>query len=92
MQSFSLKVQLASEVTDAITHAVNDAFTTAKQQLATGSSYPMYMNTSQAAAYLGISFNTIKKWMRLYPNFPVKVIDGTYHFNREKLDEFMTVK
>ena len=87
-----MKVQLPSEVSDAITHAVNDAFAIAKQQLVTSTSYPMYMNTSHAAAYLGISFNTIKKWMRLYPNFPVKVIDGTYHFNREKLDEFMTTK
>ena len=54
--------------------------------------YPPYMNLKQAADYVGVSFTTVKKWIELYPNFPVKNIGGSYHINRRALDKFMLSK
>ncbi|WP_283593524.1 MerR family transcriptional regulator [Limosilactobacillus galli] len=92
MEGFTTTVQLPDDLNRAITKAINDAFATAKRQAVKGSEYPMYMNMKQATNYLGVSYTTLKKWIKMYPDFPVKTIDGSYHINREKLDEFMTNK
>lgn len=92
MNDLVATIHLPNELNKAIMQAVNDALKSAKQQMASDSDYPMYMNMKQAASYLGVSHTTLKKWIKMYPNFPVKTIDGSYHINREKLDEFMTNK
>src|SRR5690625_385237 len=89
MQGFTTTVQLPDEINRAIVDAVNAAFTSAAKQQANGAKYPPYMNLKQAASYLGVSFNTVKKWVKMYPDFPVAVINGSYHINREELDKFM---
>lgn len=92
MKDFTTTVQLPDDINKAIVKAVNNALITANQQLVKSTKYPMYMNIKQTASYLGVSYNTIKKWINMYPDFPCKAIDGSYHINREALDEFMTSK
>lgn len=89
MQGFTTTVQLPDDLNHAIAQSVNDAIMKAKQQLMKDTQYPPYMNIKQAADYLGVSYNTIKKWTKMYPDFPVAIIDGSYHINREELDKFM---
>lgn len=89
MQGFTTTVKLPDDLNHAIIQAVNDAFTSAKAQLSNGSDYPMYMNVKQTTDYLGISYNTFKKWVNRYPDFPVSVVDGSYRVNRNELDKFM---
>ena len=89
MQEISATYILPKNLSKAIEAAVNNSFKTAQECLIKKTQYPPYMNMKQASEYLGVSYNTIKKWFKIYPDFPVAIIDGSYHINREELDKFM---
>lgn len=92
MQGFVTTVQLPDGLNKAIAKAVSDSFNDAQEKLNKCNQYPPYMTLTETAKYLGLSYNTLKKLVRVNPNFPVTPIGNTYRVNRQALDNFMLNK
>ena len=89
MQGFKTTVQLPDDLVTAIKAEVNNSFAAAKEALAKASQYPPYMNLTDTAKYLGVSYNNLKKIVANHDDFPITSLDGTYRVNRVALDKFM---
>lgn len=50
--------------------------------------WPEYMNQSEAAHYLNVSLNTLRKWIA-EDTIPYKTVGSMIRFSRKQLDEFM---
>lgn len=86
------EIKLSPELENALKNAINEA----AQKIADDSKlkndkWPIYMNKSTAAKYLGVSNNTLSIWMETN-KVPYKHIAGSYRFNRNELDKFMATK
>lgn len=89
MQGFKTTVQLPDDLVTAIKAEVNNSFTAAQEALTKASQYPPYMNLTDTAKYLGVSYNNLKKIVANHDDFPITSLDGTYRVNRVALDKFM---
>lgn len=77
---------LQESIVDAVKQAVGTAFS--QMNLAKTDSYPEFMNKGEAAKFLGVSRNTLEKWI-IDEGLPVSVIGGTYRFTKADLLAFM---
>ena len=92
MQGFTTTVQLPDDLNTAIKQAISEAAANAESLVARNSEFPMYMTKAQTADYLGISLNTLDKWIKSDVGIPFKFIGGSYRFNRVAVDRFMLNK
>lgn len=51
----------------------------------------VWMNKKELAAYLGMSPNTLNKYLREHPNFPVREMAGVKSYNARRVDEFIEI-
>lgn len=89
MQKASIQfdmTELQESIVDAVKQAVGTAFS--QMNLAKTDSYPEFMNKGEAAKFLGVSRNTLEKWI-IDEGLPVSVIGGTYRFTKADLLAFM---
>ena len=49
-----------------------------------------YITRKEAAAYLGISYQTIQRWEKKYSNFPRKKVGRSYRYKIADLDKWMS--
>ena len=89
MQGFKTTVQLPDDLVTAIKTEVNNSFAAAKEALAKDNQYPPYMTLTETAKYLGLSYNTLKKFAKSNPDFPVISLGSSYRVNRVALDKFI---
>lgn len=47
------------------------------------------MDKKELAAYLGMSPNTLNKYLREHPNFPVREMAGVKRYDIRMVDEFI---
>lgn len=92
MQNASIQFNmtgLQESIVDAVKQAAGTAFS--QMNLAKTDSYPEFMNKGEAAKFLGVSRNTLEKWI-VDEGLPVSVIGGTYRFSKADLLAFMASK
>lgn len=89
MQEFTTTVQLPDSLVSAIKEEVDNSFIAAQEALTKASQYPPYMNLTDTAKYLGISYNNLKSIIASHDDFPITSLNGTYRVNRLALDKFM---
>lgn len=89
MENFTATIQLPDDLVSTIKAEVNNSFVAAQEALTKGNQYPPYMNLTETAKYLGVSYNTVKKLAKTNPGFPISSLGGTYRVNRVALDKFM---
>lgn len=89
MQGLTTTVQLPDSLVSAIKMEVSNSFVAAQEALTKASQYPPYMNLTDTAKYLGVSYNNLKKIVANHDDFPITSLDGTYRVNRVALDKFM---
>lgn len=92
MQNASIQFNMAG-LQESIVGAVKQAAGTAFSQmnLAKTDLYPEFMNKGEAAKFLGVSRNTLEKWI-VDEGLPVSIIGGTYRFSKADLLAFMASK
>lgn len=89
MQGLTTTVQLPDSLVSAIKMEVSNSFVAAQEALTKAIQYPPYMNLTDTAKYLGVSYNNLKKIVANHDDFPITSLDGTYRVNRVALDKFM---
>ncbi len=80
---------LTKSIEQLVQNSVNEAINKCETRLARNSNFPMYMTKAQTADYLGISLNTLDRWIKSGVGIPFKYIGGSYRFNRVAVDKFM---
>lgn len=51
----------------------------------------MWMNKTECAKYLGVSFKTLDKFIKEHTNFPSTNISGAIRFNAKRVDEWFEI-
>ncbi|OFL92929.1 helix-turn-helix domain-containing protein [Enterococcus sp. HMSC072H05] len=76
--------------TEAVSNAMDKKFEEWKMSLTNNvnNHFPEYMDMGLACEYLGVSRNTLTKYIRDY-SLPIIVIDGIKRLSKKELDNFM---
>ena len=82
-------VKLPPELEKATREMVASAIKQVVEDTKQANHWPAYMNQRQAAKYLGTSAGTLIKWERANIGFPTIMIEGSKHYNKQALDEWM---
>lgn len=82
-------VKLPPELERATLSMVKAAIEQVVADTKTTNHWPEYMNQRQAAKYLGTSPGTLIKWERADINFPTITIEGSKHYCKSSLDQWM---
>lgn len=91
MQNASIQLDMTA-VQDAIIKSVEKSVTVALDKIIKDKDGGNpYLNKGEAAKFLGVSRNTLEKWI-IDEGLPVSVIGGTYRFNKADLLAFMATK
>ncbi|WP_308556772.1 DNA-binding protein [uncultured Lactobacillus sp.] len=85
----AIKMELPSELKDAITQTIGDALQTTVKAIKEENSFPPYMNQKMAATYLHVAPATLIKWEKHYADFPVIVVDGVKRYPKSSLNKWM---
>lgn len=91
MQNASIQLDMTA-VQDAIIKSVEKSVTVALNKIIKDKDGGNpYLNKGEAAKFLGVSRNTLEKWI-VDEGLPVSVIGGTYRFSKADLLAFMASK
>lgn len=91
MQNASIQLDMTA-VQDAIIKSVEKSVTVALNKIIKDKDGGNpYLNKGEAAKFLGVSRNTLEKWI-IDEGLPVSVIGGTYRFSKADLLAFMASK
>lgn len=82
-------IKLPPELEQATRQMISDAIAAAVQDTKQANHWPEYMNQRQAAKFLGVSPGTIIKWEKANIGFPTIMIEGTKHYSKSSLDQWM---
>lgn len=82
-------VKLPPELEQATLTMVKGAIRQVIEDTKAANHWPEYMNQRQAAKYLGTSPGTVIKWEKADIGFPTIMIEGSKHYSRQALDEWM---
>lgn len=88
----AIGVKLPDELQTAILDTVHTAVNQMVLNVQQSNKFPDYMNQRQAAAYLGTSPGTLIKWEKSNIGFPTIYIEGSKHYSKAALDEWMKSK
>ena len=88
--SMDIGLNLPPELETSINATVSAAVNKAVEDTKRANSYPPYMNQRQAAKYLGTSPATVIRWEKAGIGFPTITIEGSKHYSKAALDEWMT--
>lgn len=91
-EPLAIGVKLPDEIQTAILDTVRTAVNQVVVKVQQSSQFPNYMNQRQAAAYLGTSPGTLIKWEKSNIGFPTIYIEGSKHYSKAALDEWMKSK
>lgn len=83
-----LPPELEQATREMISNAVKQVIADTRQ----ANSFPEYMNQRQAAKYLGTSAGTIIKWEKADIGFPTIMIEGSKHYKKTALDQWMDLQ
>lgn len=91
LQNASIQLDMTA-VQDAIIKSVEKSVTVALNKIIKDKDGGNpYLNKGEAAKFLGVSRNTLEKWI-IDEGLPVSVIGGTYRFSKADLLAFMASK
>lgn len=88
----AIGVKLPDELQTAILDTVHTAVDQVVVKVQQSNQFPNYMNQRQAAAYLGTSPGTLIKWEKADIGFPTIHIEGSKHYSKAALDQWMKSK
>ncbi len=88
--SMDIGLNLPPELETSINNTVSAAVNQVVEDTKRANSYPPYMNQRQAAKYLGTSPATVIRWEKAGIGFPTITIEGSKHYSKAALDEWMT--
>lgn len=83
-------VKLPPELERATREMVQSAIEQVVADTKKANHWPEYMNQRQAAKYLGTSPATVIRWEKADIGFPTITIEGSKHYSKAALDEWMT--
>lgn len=82
-------VKLPSELEQATREMVKAAIEQVVSDTKKTNHWPEYMNQRMAAKYLGTTAGTIIKWEKADIGFPTIMIEGSKHYSKSSLDQWM---
>lgn len=82
-------IKLPPELEKATREMVATAIKQVMKDTKQANEWPAYMNQRQAAKYLGTSAGTIIRWEKAGIGFPTILIEGSKHYSKQALDEWM---
>jgi hypothetical protein len=85
-------VKLPPELEQATREMIGNAIKQAIAETKAANSYPEYMNQRLAAKYLGTSPSTLIKWEKADIGFPTIMIEGSKHYKKSSLDQWMNLQ
>lgn len=88
--NMNIGLRLPPELETSINATVSAAVNQAVEDTKRANSYPPYMNQRQAAKYLGTSPATVIRWEKADIGFPTITIEGSKHYSKAALDEWMS--
>ncbi|MFP4921188.1 helix-turn-helix domain-containing protein [Staphylococcus coagulans] len=78
---------LSKETITAIEKVLNEVITKSASELNTAQNVKMYMNKKEVAEYIGVSFNTLKKFIKA--GLKTVEIEGIEMIRKVDIDEFI---
>lgn len=85
-------VKLPPELEQATKVMISNAIKQVVAETRQANCFPEYMNQRQAAKYLGTSPSTLIKWEKADIGFPTIMIEGSKHYKKSALDEWMNLQ
>lgn len=82
-------VKLPPELARATREMVQSAIEQVVADTKKANHWPEYMNQRTAAKYLGTSPGTLIKWEKANIGFPTIMIEGSKHYSKASLDQWM---
>lgn len=82
-----IPLKISEETIEAIEKALNDVVINSANNILNNTNRNQYMNKKEAAQYLGVSFNTLKKFIQ--NGLPVVNVSGVNMIRRVDIDDFM---
>lgn len=92
MDNMAIGVSLPPELEQATKTMIGAAIQQVVDDTKKANHWPAYMNQRQAAAYLGVSAGTIIRWEKASIDFPTIYIEGSKHYSKTALDEWMATQ
>lgn len=86
-ESFMLPLKLSDEFTKTYEELIIKITKDTIEKTQNGLGYKPYMNKKEAAQYIGISYNTLCKFIEC--GLPVIEIDGVKLISKKQIDEFL---
>lgn len=83
-------VKLPPELEQATLSMVKAAIEQVVADTKNANHWPAYMNQRMAAKYLGTTAGTIIKWEKAGIGFPTIMIEGSKHYSKRAIDEWMS--
>ena len=83
-------VKLPSELEQPTREMVKAAIEQVVADTKKANHWPEYMNQRMAAKYLGTTAGTIIKWEKADIGFPTIMIEGSKHYSKSSLDQWMS--
>ena len=91
-EPLAISVKLPEELETAILDVIHTAVHKTAQDIRHADKFPEYMNQRTAAKYLGTSPATLINWEKADIGFPTIYIEGSKHYCKTSLDEWMKSK
>lgn len=85
-------IKLPPELEQATREMIGNAIKQVVTETRQANCFPEYMNQRQAAKYLGTSPSTLIKWEKADIGFPTIMIEGSKHYKKASLDEWMNLQ
>lgn len=82
-----IPLKISEETIKAIEKVLNDVVINSANNILNNTNKNQYMNKKEAAQYLGVSFNTLKKFIQ--NGLPVVNVSGVNMIRKIDIDEFM---
>ncbi len=83
-------IKLSPELAQATREMVQSAIEQVVADTKKANHWPEYMNQRMTAKYLGTTAGTIIKWEKADIGFPTIMIEGSKHYSKRAIDEWMS--